>query len=198
MAKSNKNVLKHKKSLLALIIIVVLIAGYWIYGQVSTYTNKRDFQQAREAIDSIYKNVSKSASIPDNYSRNNVCARSYQELSGYGEITCDVETSFIYAVPNKAEAQDKINLIQKNINQKAKTLKPTKPINTNIETTGVVSKDYYGAQNFYKYGSLDCTSKYVYNTPDDTFLKLKSPGIPLYVVIGCTGPAKKLYYPLNQ
>jgi len=75
---------------------------------------------------------------------------------------------------------------------------PTKPVSTQIITTGVVTTNYHGSQNFYRVNNLECTSKYVYNTPEETFLKLKHSGIPLFIVIGCTGPAKKQYYPLNQ
>jgi hypothetical protein len=197
VAKLNKNSLKHKKILLVIIVIAVLAAGFWVYGQASTYTNKRDFQQAKKMTDNIYNSIILKVGTPDNFSKKDTCSRSYQEFNGYGQINCDIDRSILYSVSNKEDAQEKINEIQSIINQ-VKDYVPTRPINTTIVTTGVLNKSYYGVQNFYKLKNLDCTSKYVYNTPDDTFLKLNHPGTPLYVVIGCTGPAKKLYYPLNQ
>ncbi len=198
MARLNKKTFKHKKFVTALIVLLVLAAGYWVYGQVTTYGNKRDFQQARKTIDTVYSQIVDQVGSPDSYKSGNSCSRSYQEFNGYVDMSCDVDISFVYAVSNREEAQNKINIMQKVINSKNELLKPSRPINTTIMTTGLVTTNYYGAQNFYKYGSLECTSKYVYNTPDDTFLKLKHDGKPLYVVIGCTGPAKKQYYPLNQ
>jgi len=198
MARLNKKTFKHKKFVTALIVLLVLAAGYWVYGQVTTYGNKRDFQQARQTINVIHQSIISEIGEPDNSTNDSDCSRSYQELTGYGEITCNIETSLIYPVQSKGEAQGKIDSIQKIINRDSESLRPSKPIQTAIETTGVVTKNYYGVQNFYKYRGLQCTSKYVYNTPDDTFLKLKHVGEPLYIVIGCTGPAKKQYYPLNQ
>jgi hypothetical protein len=177
---------------------LILAAGYWGYGQITTFSNKRNFQQARQTIDSIYSQIVDKVGLPDNTKKDSSCSRSYQEFNGYVDMSCDVDTSFVFSVSDKVDAQMKINLIQKIINDKKDILVPSKPINTIIRTTGVVTTNYYGTQNFYKYNGLSCTSKYVYDTPEETFLKIKKSGTPLYVVIGCTGPAKKQYYPLNQ
>jgi hypothetical protein len=197
MARLIKKNFRHKKTILVILLLLILAAGYWVYGQITTFSNKRDFQQAQSITDIIYSSIIKQVGEPDNSKKSDTCSRSYQEISGYGEINCDINRSLIYSVDSKEDAQNLIISVQKIINQN-KSYSPAKPIKTSIETTGVLRTNYYGVQNFYKLKSLDCTSKYVYDTPEDTFLKLKHEGKPLYIVIGCSGPAKKQYYPLNQ
>jgi len=197
MARLKTKTFKRKKILLALLLLLIFAAAYWAYGQITTFSNKRDFQKAQSITDIIYSSIVKQVGVPDNSRESNTCSRSYQEISGYGAITCDIDRSLIYSVDSKEEAQKLIDSVQKIISQN-KSYLHTKPIKTSIETTGVLRTNYYGVQNFYKFKSLDCTSKYVYDTPEDTFLELKHEGKPLYIVIGCTGPAKKQYYPLHQ
>lgn len=183
---------------MALVVIAILIAGYWIYGQASTYTNKRDFQQANASINNAEKQISTDIGKPDKSEHQNNCSRSYQELTGYGEITCYIDFSFAYAMDNENQSNLAMSKIQVILKGSKVFARPQKSLASSLTDAVALSSEYHEAQDIYKYRDLTCTAKYVYDTPQDTFIKLKTDKKVFYTVIGCTGPAKKLYYPLNQ
>jgi hypothetical protein len=192
------NFFRRHIKLSGLILIIILgAAGIFIYEKVALELNKRAFQHARTAIDSVYADIVTQVGQPDNFKRTSTCSRSYQELTGYGNASCDVDTSFIYGETDSNEATSTIKKIQSVIKSNSR-FNQTRPLSSNISDTLVVNSYYHGAQDFYKFDELDCTAKYVYDTPADTYLALsKSPNRKtLFIIVGCSGLARDQYYPL--
>jgi hypothetical protein len=176
---------RHRSLLKICGLILVIVLLYIAYQQISAILSKKDFNNARSIIDSVYsENVSKFGN-PDNFKSINNCE---QTNSG---TNCNVSTSFIYGVGNREQAE----AIYKNIQDTIKShqdLKPTKTLSSSISTTAV---GYVGAQDLYNLGKLVCSAKYLYDNSQASFLKLKDTSKkPFYIVIGCTGPAKKKFY----
>jgi len=158
--------------------------------------NKRDFQRASRAIDSIYAEIVSQVGQPDNTKRSQTCSRTYQEFSGYGPPNCDVDIEFTYGVASLSGANKIYKSIQYIVTHDS--LKSVSPLSSKITRTLISDKYYSEAQDNYVFNSLNCTSKYVYDTPQDTFLTLKTNKDlkSLYVVLGCSGAARQQYYPL--
>jgi len=74
---------------------------------------------------------------------------------------------------------------------------PAQSLSSEISDRLVVNTIYHAASDKYKLASLQCTVNYVFDTPDETFLKLKDANKkPFEITIGCYGPAKQQYYRL--
>lgn len=185
----------HHKFYLILIIILLGVAGYFGYEKYAAWQNKRDFQQARAAIDSIYADIVRQVGPPDNSKRSNDCSRSYQEFTGYGNLTCDLNLELLYAVSDRNDATVHYKKIQTILGETS-TLSTASKLSTDIIDKLVVSSYYHEAQDSYMLKSLKCTSKYVYDTPQDTYLSIEGLKNYLFIVIGCSGNAISQYYPL--
>lgn len=183
-AKTKKSP-KRKWLVYALLLLVLLIAGFLLYNYLSVQANKKSFQEARVAIDSIYSSTVSTLGQPDASKHINSC----------GGQQCTVYTSFIYGVSGYNQANKYYKTIQNEISQNPVFI-PTKALSKKIITT---EKNYSGAQDLYIHKKLSCTAKYLYNTPQAALLNLRNRSMkPFYVEIGCTGPTEHAYYNHTQ
>jgi hypothetical protein len=181
MAKTKRSLINNK---LYLILALLFMAGFFIFNHLSVQSNKRNFEHARTAIDSVYSGTTSVLGNPDAHRRVNTC----------GGSQCTVYTSFVYAVDNKNQADEYFKKIQTQISSQ-KSLVPTRPVSSGLSH----SNGFDGAQDLYSYGKLTCTAKYTYNPPQITLLRVKNiASNPLYVELGCTGAAKKNFYPSSK
>ena len=189
--------IRRHKFLSLLYAIVLLVIGVFVYEKVALELNKRAFAQARTAIDTIYADIVAKVGQPDDYKVSNNCSRLSREFERE-PIVCNVNTSFIYGVSNEDEANSLFKKIQGFISDYKTTFKPIKPLSSSITSLLVVNTYYHDAQDYYKIGVLDCTAKYVYDTPEETYLQLKESRLkPFYIRIGCSDWARQEYYPLQ-
>lgn len=166
-------------------ILVVLVAVFFAYSYLSVQANKKTFEQARSAVDNIFSQTTKTLGSPDASKR----------VSSCGSSQCTVYTSFVYGVVDKNQAENDFRTIQGNIKGQDSFV-PAKNLPTRITTTAL---GYHSAQGVYNFKSLSCTAKYLYDTPQATLLKQKDKSKkPFYVEIGCTGSAKKDFYPSSK
>lgn len=165
--------------------LVVFIAAFFAYSYLSVQANKKTFQQARTAVDDVFVQTATSLGSPDSSKRVNSC----------GDSQCTVYTAFVYGVADKSQAEKDLQAIQSNIKSQSNFV-PAKGLSTQITTSAL---GYHSAQDVYNFKSLSCTAKYLYDTPKGTLLKQKDKSKkPFYVEIGCTGPAKKEFYPRSK
>lgn len=185
-----------KKWLLYLIAAVILIvAGFVLYHKHATAANKKNFQDARATIDNIYYDAIKQIGPADNAQISSSCSRSHVEFSK-GELSCDINTNFIYGVSDESESNDLMHKVQSTISTFS-DFKPSKSLSLSIKDSLVVDSIYHIATDSYTSHGLKCTVNYIYDTPRETDLRLKSSNQkPFEVTIGCSGPAKQQYYRL--
>jgi hypothetical protein len=188
---------RHKITSAIILVTFLGIAGIFIYQKIALELNKCNFQHARTAIDSVYADIVRQVGPPDDYKVIDLCSRRYQEFTGYGNLTCHIDKSFIYGVGDEAESNNLFKKIQKNIDLNNE-FRSTQMRATSITDTLVVSTDYHTASDKYKIGSLDCVVNYVFDTPREIDLSIKEQTKkPFEITIGCFGPARQPYYPLD-
>ena len=186
---------KRNKFLWLAVLIALMVGGFATYKHISIAMNKRDFQNARIAINKIYSKVIGKVSRPDNAVAESFCSRSHKEFSK-GDLSCDINTNFIYGVDNEEIANQLLNSIQGQISS-VKEFKSVTPINKSLKDYNVVSNIYHTASANYNVGSLRCVINYVYDTPREIDLTIKDNSKkPFEITIGCYGPAKQQYYRL--
>lgn len=184
------------KTLFVLLIIVLVVIGVFTYEKVSIYQNKRDFRQARVAIDEVYADIVSQVGQPDNFKRTSFCSRSYREFTGYGSTTCEVSTEFIYGVSTEDEANAMLKKIQSVFSQN-KQFKIASPLSSAIGDTTILDTIYHASHDHYEYKTLGCINSFVFDTPRQMELypihRLKK---GFEVSISCSAPAEDEYYPL--
>src|SRR3989344_2898298 len=102
-----------------LLLVVLLVAGIFVYEKIALELNKRAFANARTAIDTIYADIVKNVGQPDNYKHENSCSRPNQ-VYGQGPLSCDVGISIIYALSNKDQASIIFKKVQTIMSQSIK------------------------------------------------------------------------------
>jgi hypothetical protein len=179
-------------------VAALIIVGFLVYQYISTQLNKRDFQQARAAIDTIYADIVARVGQPDNSKRTNDCSRPSEEFT-QGPLSCSVGTDFIYGVDNEQQANQLFKQIQAIIAAHPELFKSTKPLSSSITDTLVVNTYYHSAEDYYsRGGNMDCFNKYIYDTPREIDLSVINPSQkPLQINIDCSDWAKAQYYPLE-
>lgn len=179
------------------LVVVLLVAGIFVYGRIALELNKRAFAHARAAIDTVYADIVKNVGQPDNFKRSSTCSRPNQ-VYGQGPLSCEVSTTFIYSVLNMSQANIYHKKIQ-TIVDKQEVLKLSKPASSGI-TTGLVVNTYYSdAHDFYRNNGLNCEVSYWYDTPRQIELQIRDKNKkPLEVSITCNDWAKAQYYPSDQ
>jgi hypothetical protein len=181
----------------SILFLILLVSGYKVYDHFSIAANKRAFQNARAAIDNIYFDSIKQLGPADSAEASSDCSRTYKEFTGYTDLTCEVDTRFIYAVVNESEASGIFKKVQAIISQKDSVMKPSQAMASSIKDSLVVSTVYHSASDTYKINGLSCTVNYIYDTPREIDLSIKNPNMkPFEITIGCSGPAKQQYYRL--
>jgi hypothetical protein len=181
-----------------LILIVFAVAGFFVYQKIALELNRRGFQQARSAIDTVYGDIVAKVGPPDNSKSINDCSRPSEEFD-QGPLSCSVGADFIYGVSDHNQANNLFRQIQGVIAQHPSLFHLAQALDTSIKDTLVVNTYYHSAQDYYKMGDMDCSIKYSYDTPSNTYLSLKGSDSKkaFYVAIGCSDWAKAQYYPLN-
>jgi len=180
------------------ILIVLVVAGFFVYQRITLELNKRGFQQARSAIDIVYADIIAKVGPPDNSKRVNSCNRVKEEFEN-GPLSCDVDTSFIYGVNGVEEADSLMSNIQNLIANHPGLLQPSAPLTNQISSTLVVNSYYQTAHDHYKTARhMKCETSYIYDTLRETDLSIKDQTKkPLEIGIDCSDWAKAQYYPLN-
>ncbi len=185
---------RRHKAANSLMLILVIVLGIVVYERLALRAHREDFIQARAAIDTVYTDIVAKVGQPDNFRRTSECSRPSQEF-GQGPLSCSVGTDFIYGVGSKQQANKLFHQIQGIIGGHSDLFVQTQPLATSITDTLVIRNSYHDAQDYYSLGGLKCTSKYIYDTPEETYLKLHKP-LPhnLYISLGCYGRSKANYY----
>jgi hypothetical protein len=202
MAKGNKNLLtglkRHKFLILVIFLglLAVVIAGVQAYQR---HQNKLAFQQARTAIDEVYKDIVTKVGPPAASKSINSCQRHNQEFEE-GPLSCAVGISFIYSVANREEANKRYKAIQSIIKSRTDLFKPDGVLSSEIRDELVFNTYYHSAYDRIRTKSdMECSAKYIYDTPDETFLRISEIRDKTFQVnIGCSDWAKQKLYPLNN
>lgn len=179
------------------ILLVLASVTYIIYARIQTANNRRDFQQARGAIDSIYTDVLHNVGTPDRTTKTQDCTRRYQEFTGYGDLTCHLNAELLYPVNNEFDANDLLQKVQQLIRVRHNDFIHTGAYANGLKDREVISSIYHSTSDKYKSYGLSCIVNYVYDTPREIDLVLSDKSSkPLEVTIGCYGPAKQPYFTL--
>jgi hypothetical protein len=184
---------RHKITSLIILVTLLGIAGIFIYQKIALELNKRDFQNARTAIDSVYADIVRQVGPPDNYKKVNQCVREHEELT-QGSLFCNIDTTIIYGVKDRVEASSILAKVQGVITNE-KQFKLSGHLSRGIQDRLVTNTYYHTAEDNYRYSNLDCVASYVYDTPGEISLSLQDKNMqPLEISFGCNGPAKQSYY----
>jgi hypothetical protein len=190
--------LRHKwiAGLALLLVIIGLSLAYQAYAR---YSNHKSFIQARQDIDLIYADVVKQVGQPDNYKETNSCSQSYQEFVGYGDISCSIDTEFIYGVVDAAQANSLFKKIQTTINSSEVLTPQSRP--SNAITGEWIVNDYYqtSSDDYKTTRGMVCRVNYIFDTPREIDLKIKNQNAkPIQINMGCWDRAKASWYPLEN
>lgn len=178
-----------------LFLIVLLVAGFFVYQKVATELDRRAFANARIAIDEVYAVIVKEVGEPDNSKFVSECSEGYS--GAYNPVTaCSVGTEFIYGIASRDDYLNKVGEIRTVI-LKHKTFKPIERPLSNIDVNPAVSTEINSELDSYSISGLLCSVKYTFDIPHETFLSLKSSdGKKLfYITMGCSSKTRTAYYP---
>ena len=180
------------------ILIVLVVAGFFVYQRIALELNRQGFKQARSAIDTVYADIVAKVGPPDNSKRVNDCSRPNEEFE-QGPLSCAVNTDFVYEVSDEQQANDMLGQVQGVINQQSSLLQAAKPLSGSIKDTFVARTYYHTTIDYYRTKQkMNCEVSFIYDTPSEIDLQIKNPrGLPLEIGIGCSDFAKAQYYPLN-
>jgi hypothetical protein len=196
-ARKTKRSHRFKWPVCIIMLVVLGVFGFRIYDHFSIAANKRSFQDARTTIDSIYYDAVKQIGPADNAEIGSSCSKTYQEFTGYGDLTCYLNANFIYGVSSESEANSIFKKVQDLVKNNFRSFRPTKTLSASIEDRLVVNSVYHAASDGYSAFGLRCTINYIYDTPREIDLSIKdSSKNPFEITIGCSGPAKQQYYRL--
>ncbi len=197
MLKRPLRFVKKHKITSAVLLILILVGGFFVYQRVVLELNKRAFAHARAAIDTVYADIVSQVGVPDDSKTIELCTQRYQEFTGYSDTTCHIDKSFIYGVVDKTDANILFKKIQSIINSNSQ-FKPTRSPASSITDSLAVNTYYHAASDKYKASGLDCVVNYVYDTPREIDLGIKDKNKkPFEITVGCYGPARQAYYPLS-
>ena len=181
------------------LMVILLILGFFVYQRVTLELNKRAFAQARTAIDAVYEDIVENVGQPDNFKATNECSRSHIAI-GDGPLSCYIDNEFIYGVEDKNEANSLRQKIKSTISNHSDVLKPTPQTTSSIDITPSGSTETNIFVDHYDSAGLLCAIKYVFEIPREIALELKrgSNKKPFFVVISCSGDAREIFYPLSN
>jgi hypothetical protein len=182
---------RHFKFSAAIVLLVLLIGAYFVYEKVALEMNKRDFQQARAAIDNVYSEIVHQVGQPDNFKKYNLCDTYKNEFEN-GPISCNVNVDFIYSVRDEDDANIILKKLQKIILDNGLI---ESALANFIQDRTVGNSYFHDAIDNYEYSKLRCVSKYIYDTPSETYLTVKNKNRKSFQInLGCAGLAKDNYY----
>jgi hypothetical protein len=200
MAKQNKNNLfwfRSHKLLTLISLLILLLFGFFGWQAYEKHQNKIAFQEARDAIDEVYKDIVAKVGPPAKAKRDNECSRPNHEFT-QGRLSCSVSTSFIYGVEDLDEANKKYRAIQSVIKDRSDLFKNDGPWSSQIIDEVEVNSYYHAALDKLKTTSaMRCTVNYVYDTPREMDLSVDNTNKGLETSIVCSDLAKAQYYLLQ-
>jgi hypothetical protein len=175
-------------------LLAVVIAGVQAYQR---HQNKLAFQQARTAIDEVYKDIVTKVGPPAASKKMNECSRPNQEFT-QGPLSCAIGTSFIYPVANHGDATKKYKAIQDVIKSRPDLFKPEGKLSSEIKDELVVNTYYHSTIDKYRSNKdLKCYSSYIFDTPREMDLSINS-NHALQINLDCSDSAKTQLYPLHK
>ena len=198
----NKKIVQHarfawpwrNKLVLFFCFVIIAIACYFTYQNISLNRNRIAFQNAQADINDTYADIIKKLGQPDNHRIFNFCSRPSQEFE-QGPLSCYLNIDFIYGVKNYQQALG-LNDQIRTVIQKSPTISQTNAPPSDIHITPAPST--YSDSNLYWYKTkrgLYCTYGYAYDNPEKTHLELKDKNKKsFYVTLGCSGDARKEYF----
>ncbi len=132
--------LQHKwLSLLALVVLGV--AGFFVYQRIALELNRLAFKDAQHAIDTLYADIAAQVGQPDDQKQNYYCGGFRGEF-GEGPLSCYLDTSFIFGVNDKQQSDQFISKIKNVINAKSSFKPDPKPSAPSVNTSsGRLSHD---------------------------------------------------------
>ena len=189
---------KTRKIFIAIFILVLIVVGLIGFRKYQYKADKEKFIEARAVIDDIYAKTVNEFGEPNNFERSSECSKGY--INSYDQvISCGVHTELIYGVNNRQTADVISNKIRQIINESNNFRSTSKPYSIAVnpapgDPDNRELIDYYSGP-----GKIACTFKYVYDWPENTHLKLLQPiqGKVFYIIAGCNGNARELYFPTN-
>src|SRR5437868_15522224 len=95
--------LKGHKIISFFLLIILAVAGIFVYEKVAYEMNKRAFAQAKTAIDSVFADIVRQVGPPDDKKFNLKC-HAIREVYGDGPTSCTLTIYFIYPIADKARA----------------------------------------------------------------------------------------------
>lgn len=182
----------------ALLLIILAVAGIFIYEKIALEQNKRAFAEARDAIDTIYKDIVAKVGTPDSSRRTSECSRPSVEI-GKGPLSCDVGTDFIYGVADKPEADVLKFRIQNVIGDHPDLFKQIAPPAPSFPLNPAPGNNTDSQINYYRTKSgMECSVKYVYDMPREIQLSTKDHNEKgIGILIGCFADARTEFYPIH-
>ena len=189
--------IKTHKLVSLVLAIILLVVGFFVYEKVALELNRLAFKSARHTIDTVYTDLVNEVGPPDNSKTINECSRSHVAI-GDGPLSCSVNTSFIYGVSNRSEADQLMNDVQKVVKKHTNTFKSVSAPPSFIDITPAISDVNNSKVNYYSVAGLFCAIKYVYDTPreSDLILQNSRDKIPYFIAITCSADARAIFYPL--
>lgn len=176
--------------------ILFVILGIFIYYKVSLELNRRAFQQASYAIESIYADIVKEIGLPDD-SRNSQGCGGFQGVYGEGPISCDIRVIFIYPVKDLTSANQLQEKIKRVINDQKNLFMPIQAPQVDSSTSGIVVSDSAPSRYYYETASgIECSVVYIFDPSSESRLSLKDKenNKVFYINMNCSGPARAKYF----
>jgi hypothetical protein len=177
--------------------VAILALATYAYQLIAVQLNKHQFEQARAAIDIVYADIVNNVGPPDNSKRENSCSRLSREFERE-PIVCVVQTGFLFGVSGLNDANEKTKTVQAEISKHKRLFAPIQSASDGISPVQVASSIYQDTEDHYRSNGIDCSVKYVFDTPQETYLnQLNTDLKPLYIRIMCSDLARQEYYSLH-
>src|SRR3990167_1187147 len=186
--------IKKHKILTFLGVVALVVVVFFVYLRIDLELNKRAFQQASKAIDTIYADIVKEVGPPGDKNDSSRC-RGFRGVYGEGPLSCYLDKNFVYPVKNKSEADQLRVKIQDIVMQQDRFIRQPTPSNTinypKADSDSAPFTEYYRFK-----GGIECIVNYIYNPTFNSSLGLKDPETykQFYVSFSCSGPANAKYF----
>jgi hypothetical protein len=183
------------KIISTILLIIVLVTGYFVYEKIAYQMNKHAFAETKSSIDTVYSNIISKVGSPDDKRNISTCSP-VREVYGNGSTSCTLIIDFIYPVNNKREADDLRVRMQNTVSQNSNLLKPVQNPSTNSQVNTSSRSDSEPATDYFRAkGGVPCRIDYIYNPTFNTELNLKERGKQnFYISIDCFGHSRGIYY----
>jgi hypothetical protein len=179
------------KIISVVLLVTVLVAGYFVYEKIAYQMNKHAFAEAKSSIDAVYADIVSKVGPPDD--KNQIIQQCNSRTTS---ISCSLAKDFIYSESNIDAANRRREKIQNVIAGDSNKFEAiTAPPNQQILTT--LQRDHnLPVANYYKAGNgVFCFVDYFYNPTFNTELVLKIRNSnSIFIEIQCSGKARGFYY----